>query len=35
MLRIQGEIRDHIHEAFLSLACGIICWCRLASTSLC
>ena len=24
-LRIRWEIRDDIHEAFLSLACGIIC----------
>ncbi|MET8411259.1 IS5 family transposase [Streptomyces sp. NPDC005195] len=28
-LRIRWEIRDDIHEAFLSLACGIICWRRL------
>jgi transposase len=34
-LRIRWEIRDDIHEAFLSLACGIICWRRLASLSLC
>ena len=34
-LRIRWEIRDDIHEAFLSLACGIICWRRLASMSLC
>jgi len=33
-LRIRWEIRDDIHEAFLSLACGIICWRRLASLSL-
>jgi transposase len=25
-LRIRWEIRDDIHEAFLSLACAIICW---------
>jgi hypothetical protein len=25
-LRIRCEIRDDIHEAFLSLACAIICW---------
>jgi hypothetical protein len=25
-LRIRWEIRDGIHEAFLSLACAIICW---------
>jgi hypothetical protein len=34
-LRIHWEIRDHIHKAFLSLACGIICWRRLANLSLC
>ena len=34
-LRVRWEIRDDIHEAFLSLACGIICWRRLASTPLC
>jgi hypothetical protein len=34
-LRIRREIRDDIHEAFLSLACGIICWRRLANLSLC
>jgi hypothetical protein len=34
-LRIRWEIRDDIHEAFLSLACAIICWRRLASLSLC
>jgi hypothetical protein len=28
-LRIRWEIRDDIHEAFLSLACAIICWRRL------
>jgi DDE family transposase len=28
-LRIRREIRDDIHEAFLSLACAIICWRRL------
>ncbi len=33
-LRIRWEIRDDIHGAFLSLACGIICWRRLASLSL-
>ena len=35
LLRVRWEIRDDIHEAFLSLACGIICWRRLASTPLC
>jgi hypothetical protein len=34
-LRIRREIRDDIHEAFLSLACGIICWRRLTNLSLC
>ena len=28
-------IRDDIHEAFLSLACSIICWRRLTNLSLC
>jgi hypothetical protein len=28
-LRIRWEVRDDIHEAFLLLACGIICWRRL------
>ena len=28
-LRIRWEIRDDSHEAFLSLACAIICWRRL------
>lgn len=31
----QGNIRDDIHEAFLSLAEGIACWRRLAGLSLC
>ena len=34
-LRIRWEIRDDIHQAFLSLACAIICWRRLRSLSLC
>ncbi|MFD0733251.1 IS5 family transposase [Planotetraspora mira] len=34
-LRIRWEIRDDIHEAFLSLACGIICWRRMAKLQLC
>ena len=34
-LRIRWEIRDDIREAFLSLACAIICWCRLRNLSLC
>jgi hypothetical protein len=33
--RIRWEIRDDIHEAFLSLACAIICWRRLHNLSLC
>lgn len=28
-LRIRWEIRDDIHEAFLTLGCAIICWRRL------
>ena len=32
-LRIRWEIRDDIHEAFLSLACAIICWRRLRHLS--
>lgn len=28
-LRVRWEVRDDIHEAFLSLACSIICWRRL------
>ncbi|WP_329538556.1 IS5 family transposase (plasmid) [Streptomyces sp. NBC_01450] len=34
-LRIRWEIRDDIHEAFLRLACSIICWRRLRNLSLC
>jgi IS5 family transposase len=34
-LRIRWEIRDDIHEAFLSLACAIICWRRLRNLTLC
>jgi transposase len=34
-LRIRWEIRDDIHEAFLSIACSIICWRRLKIHSLC
>jgi hypothetical protein len=33
-LRIRWEIRDDIHEAFLSLACAIICWRRMRHISL-
>ncbi|MER5609148.1 IS5 family transposase [Micromonospora tulbaghiae] len=31
-LRIRWEIRDDIHEAFLSLACSLICWRQLQRT---
>ena len=31
-LRIRWEIRDDIHEAFLTLGCTIICWRRLRSS---
>jgi transposase len=34
-LRIRWEIRDDIHEAFLRLACAIICFRRLARLGLC
>ena len=34
-LRIRWETRDDIHEAFLRLACSIICWRRLINLSLC
>ncbi|MFJ8777634.1 hypothetical protein ACIRGH_00005, partial [Streptomyces sp. NPDC102476] len=30
-LRIHWEIRDDIHEAFLTLGCALICWRRLNS----
>lgn len=30
-LRIRWEIRDDIHEAFLTLGCALICWRRLVS----
>ncbi|MBU3865741.1 IS5 family transposase [Streptomyces sp. 4503] len=33
-LRIRWEIRDDIHDAFLSLACSIICWRRLRNLPL-
>jgi transposase len=32
-LRTRWEIRDDIHEAFMTLACAIICWRRLNSLS--
>jgi hypothetical protein len=34
-LRIHWEIRDDIHEAFLTLGCAIICWRRLKIHALC
>jgi hypothetical protein len=34
-LRIRWEIRDDIHEAFLSLACAVICWRRLRNLPPC
>jgi hypothetical protein len=34
-LRIRWEIRDDIHEAFLSIGCAIICWRRLKIHSIC
>ena len=34
-LRVRWEIRDDIHEAFLRLACAIICWRRLRNLALC
>ena len=34
-LRIRWEIRDDIHEAFLSLVCAITCWRRLRNLSPC
>jgi len=34
-LRIRWEVRDDIHEAFLSIGCAIICWRRLKIHALC
>jgi hypothetical protein len=34
-VRIRWEVRDDIHEAFLNLACSIICWYRLKHHSIC
>ncbi|WP_431907594.1 IS5 family transposase [Amycolatopsis thermoflava] len=34
-LRTRWEIRDDIHQAFLSIACSIICWRRLKKHSIC
>lgn len=33
-LRIRWEIRDDIHEAFLTLGCALICWRRLSQLAL-
>jgi len=33
--RIFSKLGITIHEAFLSLACSIICWRRLTNLSLC
>ncbi|MFS1304993.1 IS5/IS1182 family transposase, partial [Streptosporangium longisporum] len=30
-LRIRWEVRNDIHEAFLSLGCALLCWRRLNS----
>jgi transposase len=32
-LRIRWEVRDDIHEAFLTLGCALTCWRRLVSLS--
>ena len=34
-LRIRWEIRDDIHEAFMTIGCAIICWRRLKIHALC
>jgi len=31
-LRIRGERRDDIHQAFMTLGCAIICWQRLKTS---
>ncbi|MGC4864834.1 hypothetical protein ACLQ3B_05285 [Micromonospora sp. DT53] len=33
-LRVRWEIRDDIHEGFLTLVCAIICWRRLQHSNL-
>ncbi len=33
-LRIRWEIRDDLHQAFLTIGCSIICWRRLKNHSL-
>ena len=33
-LRIRSEIRDDIHDAFVTLGCAIICWRRLRNHSI-
>ena len=32
-LRIRWEIRDYIHQAFITLGCAVICWRRLKASS--
>ncbi|MFJ1581691.1 transposase, partial [Streptomyces sp. NPDC088182] len=32
-LRVRWEIRDDIHEAFLTLGCALICWRRLSQSA--
>jgi len=34
-LRIRWEVRDDIHEAFMTIGCAIICWRRLKTHTLC
>jgi transposase len=34
-LRIRWEIRDDIHDAFVTLGCAIICWRRLRNHTIC
>jgi hypothetical protein len=34
-LRTRWEIRDDIHNAFVTLGCAIICWRRLRNHSIC
>jgi hypothetical protein len=31
-LRVRWEIRDDIHDAFVTLGCAIICWRRLQAS---
>lgn len=32
-LRVRDDRDDEVHEAFMTLACGIICWRRLHSSA--